>query len=226
MKGYSAMKEPYNEVDLVDYIRIIYRRRRLVLAIVIAGMLFAGILSLRSPATYEASATFFPLDANYDIKEDGFLIKPKLDIKDLITSMLESRNMADRVIEQLGLKKLWEVKEGSSARGILKETIRIAAEKNGLVKLYVRTVSAELSAKIANAYVENLNYLNTQLNLGAQRNIVQVIDTAVVPDKRMPRGTVKKTLMGGVYSFAFAVFLVFTIEFFKKNKIWERLKEK
>lgn len=220
------MREQYNEVDLIDYIKIVYKRRRLVLTIVIAGMLFTGISSLRTPAMYEASATFFPLDVSYDIKAEGIAIKPKLGITDLIVSILDSRKMADRVIEELDLKKLWGIKNERSARDIMKEAVRINVEKNGLIRLYVKTTNAQLSAKIANAYVENLNYFNTQLDLGAQRNIVQVIDTAAVPDERMPRGTIKKTLMNGMGSFAFAVFLISIMEFFKKSKIRERLKEK
>ena len=213
------------DIDLVDYIKIIYKRWKIIVVIVFISMLVSGIFSLMKPKMYEAQATFFPLNAQSNIETGGIVIKPSLDIKDLIISILNSRKMADRIIEQLKLKDTWNQNLSAHTRKSLDKATKISLDKNGIIKLSVHTTSPELSAKIANSYVDNLDYFNRELNIGANTNIVQVIDRAAIPEERMPRGTVKKIFLNGIVSFMFAIFLAFFIEFIKKSNLKSRLKE-
>ena len=207
-----------DEIDIIEYIKVVYKHRWMIMAIVLASMLFIGAASLRQPKMYEASATFFPLNMQSNIETKNIIIKPSLDIDDLIISILNSRKMADRIIEQLKLQNLWDVKAINNAT-------KVSLGKNGIIKLSVQSKSPKISAKIANAYVDNLDYFNQQLDLGVQRNIVQVIDRAIVPEVRMPRGTIKKTFLAGMVSFMFAIFLAFFMEFIKNSNLKNRLKE-
>ena len=213
-----------NEIDLIDYIKIIYKRRWIILTFIIICILYTGISSLRQSKKYEAAATFFPI--KYQVSDASALIETQVGIESLIISMLESRKMADRIIEQLDLKKLWKTDSMDDARMAIKGIIKLTLEKNGLIKLSAQTTTAELSARIANAHVDNLEYFNRELNLGARRQIVQVIDRAVIPEKRMPRYTKKKILLTGAGSFMFAVFMIFFIDFIQRSNIIKRLKEK
>ena len=43
---------------------------------------------------------------------------------------------------------------------------------------------------------------------------IQILDRAIVPEIRMPRGTVKKTLLAGVVSLMLSVFVAFARERF------------
>ena len=215
------------EINLVDYIKVIYKHWKMIIALVFIGMAFAGTFSLLKPDMYEASATFFPMSVReyYSTTPEALTMKRRIDIEDLIISILGSRKMADRIIEQLSLKDTWKVKLMSDARDALKAASKITLERDGTIKLSVRIKSPELSAKIVNAYVDNLDYFNRQLDIGIQRNIVQVIDRAIGPEKRMPRGTIKNTLIAGVVTSMFAVFLTFFLEFLQKTDIKRRLKE-
>lgn len=221
----NQKKQFEGEIDLIDYIKVIYRWRWFVLAIVIIGMLYGGIVETRRPVMFEASVTFFPLDSNFDMKLEGLVVKTKANLKDLVISLLNSRKMSDRIIEQLDLKKIWGTSTVVAAQGALAGVTEITVEQNGLIRLFVRTTSPELSAKIANAYIDNLDYFNQQLNIGAQRNIVQVIDRATVPDEGTPRRTMKKSLMTGIIAFVFAVFLAVIVDFAQKSGLLKRLKE-
>lgn len=215
-----------DEIDLIDYIKVIYKHGKMIIVIVFMSMLFAGIISLLQPKMYEASATFFPINVNYNIPSDGIIIQPRLDnIEDLIMSILESRKMADRIVEELDLKKVWNQKLITDARRKLNNASRVSLDKNRIIKLSVQTGSPELSAKIANAYVDNLDYFNRELDIGTRRQIVQVIDRAIAPEERMPRGTVRKTILAAVVSFMFSIFLVFFLEFIQKSNLKKRLKE-
>lgn len=221
----SQRQQLESEIDLIDYIKAIYKWRWFVLAAVIAGTLYTASSETRKPDMYEASATFFPLDSNFDMKLEGLVVKARANMKDLIMSLLESKKMFNRIAEQLDLKKVWNKNSMAAAEGILKKATEIKIEANGLIRLIIRTPSPELSARIANAYVDNLDYFNGQLDLGAQRNIVQVIDRAAVPDARMPRNITKKVVIAAAVYFAFAVALIFIIDFIQKSDLIKKLKE-
>lgn len=216
---------PYeDEIDLIDYIKVIYKRRWMIVIIVLISVLFAAVSSLLKPKMYEASATFFPMNVDYAVQSEGFTIKPGVNIDDLIISVLESRGMADKVIEQLNLKDIWNAKFKSAARMVLKKISKITPEKNGLIRLSVVTDSPQISANIANAYVDNLDYFNREFNLGVQKKIVQVIDRATVPEERMPRGMKKRVILSGMVAFMFSIFLSFFVEFIQKSNIKEKLR--
>jgi len=224
-----AEQPHYNgEIDLIDYIKIIYRRWKIIAVIVFVSMFFTGISGLRQSKSYKASATFFPLEVGEysSLQSEGFSSKRQIGIKDLIVSIFESRTMAARIVEQLNLKNIWKIKSTSSAQKVLGGITKINLKKNGIIELSVITDSPELSAKIANAYVDNLDYFNQKFSLGAQKQIVQVIDRAVVPDKRMSRNTKKKVQRAGMFSFVFAVVLTFFLEFIRRSNIIKRLREK
>ena len=223
----TANRPPYHEdeIDIVDYIKVAYKYRWMIIAIVLISMFFAGVSSIMKPKMYEAQATFFPLNTQSNIAAGGIVIKPSLDIKDLIISILNSRKMADRIIEQLNLKDTWNQSISAYARKSLDSATKISLDKNGIIKLSVHTTSPELSAKIANSYVDNLDYFNRELDIGANTKIVQVIDRATISEGRMSRGAKKAVLLSGVVSFMFAIFLVFFLEFIQKSNIIERLKE-
>jgi len=215
-----------NEIDLVDYIKIVYKAKWIVIAIVCVAVAYNVFGTFRQPDIYEASATFFPLSAEYGVRQEGLIVKPRLRLEDLIISVLESRKMADRIIEQLDLKDIWNIKSLTTLERILKASTVITLEDKGLINLFVHTRSPKLSARIANAYVDNLNYFNRQLDIGAQRQIVQVIDRAVVPESKMPREFTKKAIKAGFVSFSFIVILVLLIGLLPKSDIIKRLREK
>jgi len=75
-----------DEIDIVDYIKVIYKHRLMIIAIVFISMLFTGIIGLMQPKMYEAQATFFPMNTNYNIQTQSVIMKPQLDIEDLIIS--------------------------------------------------------------------------------------------------------------------------------------------
>jgi capsular polysaccharide biosynthesis protein len=159
------------------------------------------------------------------MQSEGVMMKPRLDIKDLIVSILESRKMAERVIEQLGLKNKWGMESLDKTIRVLRGSTIISSAPNAIIKLSVRAGSPELAASIANTYVDNLDHFNRQLDIGLQRQIVQVIDRATIPEARMPRGTIKNIFIACAASFIFSLFLAFFLEFLQKSDIRQRLKE-
>lgn len=219
------MKKMNGEIDLVDYVKIIFHYRRIVLALVGASVVLTGFLSMSEPATYETTTIFFPIEVQHNLVLGKVALKPRLNIQDLVVSILESRRMADKVIDDLELKKVMGINNIKSLEDTLKSSVKINVDTSGLIRLSSRSNSAELAAKIANSYVENIDYFNKEFNIEPDYKIVEVMDKAIAPEKRTPRDTVKKVLMSGIYSFVVAMALIFSIEYFRRNNIVQRLRD-
>lgn len=211
------------EIDLAEYFFVLLKHWKKIVTIVIISVFLTSLFSLTQPFKYESTAVFFPLDLiNTKETTDGF--KPKVNIEDLIISILKSREMADQIIKELDLMSVWKTKFLFETRDILSGLTKISTEKSGIVKLTVITKNPELSEKIANAYVNGLDEFNKRLQISANVSIIQTIDHAVSPETRMPRGTVKKVLFSFIVSSFFSIFLVFTIEWAKKIDFQNKLK--
>lgn len=226
----NVKSSPAPEIDFVQYIKIIYRRRVIVGIVVALSMVVAGVLNYLKPATYEASATFFSMNIreNYVAASGGGAPQIKrqmMDIEDLLISILGSRKMAERIADQVNAQNPGgQVLTGDVWR-MLRVVTKISPGRNGIISLSVQTASPELSAQIANAYVDNLDYFNNQFEIGSQKKIVQVIDRAVVPTERMPRNISRKIVCAGFSAFIFSAFACFLLEFFQKSDLLKRIRE-
>jgi uncharacterized protein involved in exopolysaccharide biosynthesis len=217
-----------DEINLIDYLKVLYKHRMLVATFIFASMLLTAVWSLMQPSRYEAVATFFPISVREQLGVQApasITFKRQIDIEDLIVSILESRKMADRIIEQLKLKEVLGNAALGDGKAVLKKVTKINVGRDGIISLSVQTGSPQLSEQIANAYVDNLEYFNSQLDIGAQKQIVQVIDRAVVPESRMPRGTLSKTSLVGFFATIFSIFFCLVLEFFRKTNILKRIAE-
>jgi uncharacterized protein involved in exopolysaccharide biosynthesis len=179
----SAPLPDYDEeVNLLDYCRVIWKRRRLIVGLLAASVLTAMVVSLLMPKIYESTATLLP---SLDSKEGSGLgallaatgaggAAQSLGISlpgspatptDLFVAMLKSRIMADEVIRKLNLIDLYEAKSMQDARKALEGDTKIMVTKEKVIKITVEAKSPQLAADIANLYVANLDHLNQTLNV-------------------------------------------------------------
>lgn len=215
-----------DEIDLFEYVKVIYKYRKIIVFIVFISVCLNAGKIIMQPFKYKATATFFPLSfTEYkSAGEEQSALKPKLVLEDLIISILDSREMADKIIDDLALKNAWHIGLLMDTRQELKNSTNIFLAKGGVINIDVITESGELSAKIANAYVDNLESFNRELQLSTDISLVQVIDRAVKPERRMPRGLVKKSILTGMMSFFVCIFLLPVFEYIKKSDFKEKLK--
>src|SRR5437867_2622912 len=101
---------------------------------------------------------------------------------DIYTSMLKSRIMADAVIKQFDLMKLYNDKTMQDARKDLESDTTIKVSKEKVIKVTVEAKSPQLASDIANFYVANLDRLNRTLNVtksGQNRAFIEkrLVDT-------------------------------------------------
>jgi len=289
--GKESQKEPTvreeldeEEINLLDYIRVIFKYRRMILWICGIAIVTTVIISLLLPKIYSATTTIVPPT---EILQKGsglagvlgggessisLMIGEAIDVENIVNmyvGILESRVVADAIIDRFDLLQIYNVKERSGARNKLRKNTTATASRENIVRITVEDRDPNRAAAMANAYVEELDRQNKRLSteqaitkriflknrlkeieekLSKKENIlsreariqemlfelltreyelarieeaksmptIQVLDRAIVPELRLPRGTVKKTLLAGVVSFMLAVFAAFVREYFAR----------
>ncbi|MCH6558376.1 MAG: hypothetical protein IH803_09195 [Nitrospirae bacterium] len=167
-----------DEVNLLDYWRVIWKRRWLIGGLCVAAVLTAMVVSLQMPKIYESTATLLP---QFDSKQGGGLgallaasgaqsfgiSLPGMPATptDIFVAMLKSRTMADDVIKQFNLFELYEAKTMQGARKALEGQTKIKVSKEKVIKITVESEDPQLAADIANFYVTKLDRLNRTLNV-------------------------------------------------------------
>jgi uncharacterized protein involved in exopolysaccharide biosynthesis len=166
------------EIDLLDYLRVIWRRRWMILILSVTATVLAGGRIYISPRHYQASVTIVP-PLEILQKEAGVgglgvmgnsMLRGIMDsggISGMYVEILQSREIADSIIERFGLMEAYEgVRTRSAARSRLNGSTTIKTTKEGAVKIAVTDLDPNRAAAIANAYVEELDKQNTRLSAG------------------------------------------------------------
>jgi uncharacterized protein involved in exopolysaccharide biosynthesis len=92
---------------------------------------------------------------------------------ELYIGMLKSRTVADHLIEQFGLKKVYDTDSQENARRILSANTVITSGKDGIISIEVEGKDQKLVAKLANGYTAELRKVASTLAIteAAQRRM-------------------------------------------------------
>lgn len=165
------------EINLLDYFRVINRYRGLIIAICVMTVLITMVVSLLMPKTYEATTTI--LSPQGGSGAGGSLASlPELQSAmgimgigqkssvDIFVAILNSRNMADAVIKRFNLLMVYKVKLIENARMGLKNATKISVgKKNESIAITVQDTDPKRAAEIANFYASNLDLMAQGLAL-------------------------------------------------------------
>jgi uncharacterized protein involved in exopolysaccharide biosynthesis len=191
------------EIDLFELFSRIWKRRKLILAITLSITAISGIISFFITPVYKATAKIIPLAS----QKQSFIPIPSdmLGLMGLlgtefggsrsatIKAILQSRELAKRVIENTGIKKylygkFWDEKSGSLRKDIpphkipsddelaekfLKENLVVTEDKKtGVIDISILfPKEPTLSAIIANEYIKELSkILNEKAYTVAKKN--------------------------------------------------------
>jgi len=273
-----------DEISLLDYFRVIYKYRRMILLICGVAVVTTGIISLSSPKVYSATVSVVPpmevLQRESGLggalgAERSLILRKAIGVTgvaQMYAAILESRAVLDAIIDRFDLMDVYEEKQYKSyVRKALRGNTTVKINNEGIVTITVQDKDPQRAAAMANAYVEELDRQNKKLSAGQAtskrtflenrlkeveeklskiENIlsreakiqemlfelltteyemakieeaknmptIQVLDEAVVPEIRMPRGTKRKTAFAGAVSFMVAVFVAFARDYFARLK--------
>jgi len=153
------------EINLVQIVTLLVRRYKIILGCILLGLALSVTVALLLPKTYIAEAVFLPPITSESIQSASLFSRQ--DPSDLYLGMLGSRSVATSVIDQVHLKDIYHVKLYAQARTKLASDTKFSVSKNTLISIQVKTTDPNLSAQIANAYLDALYKLNGSMSASA-----------------------------------------------------------
>jgi len=200
-QGQMVVVEDDDEISLLDLAIVLAKFKRLILGLpVLVGALTVGATLLMTPiftattailppqqSQSTASALLGQLGGLAGIAGAATGIKNP---SDLYVGMLKSRTVADAMIARFDLVNYYEDEFAEDARKSLEDVSSFTAGKDGIITISVDDKDPELAAKMANAYVEELNKLTevlavteaSQKRLFFERQMVDARDRLVAAE--------------------------------------------
>jgi tyrosine-protein kinase Etk/Wzc len=166
-------------IYLADFLKIMSRHRKMIFRFCAFTVVVTAIVSLLLPKSFSATTSIVP-PADV-LQRDSMLsgglgsarsplLRQMMDfsgIADMYVGILQSRSVADAIIERFDLAKVYNVKKGmTKIRRILRDRTSIQVTEEGIVNITVEDRERERAANLANAYVEELDRQNKRLFVG------------------------------------------------------------
>ena len=200
-QGPMVAVEDDDEISLLDLAIVLAKFKKLILGLpVLVGVLTVGATLLMTPIFTATTAILPPQQsqsgASALLGQLGGLAGiagAAAGIKnpsDLYVGMLKSRTVADAMIARFDLVNYYEAELTQDARKSLEDVSSFTAGKDGIITISVDDKDPELAAKMANAYVEELNKLTevlavteaSQKRLFFERQMVDARDRLVAAE--------------------------------------------
>lgn len=172
-----------DEVNLLAYAQVIWRRKMLILIIFFCAVVGSAVMSLYMQKMYKSAVTFLPPDTWFSGSEylasvggvpggggvgglAGFGRKggPR---QDLFIAMMKSSTLREGIIEQFKLKDYYRCMDIEKAKICLGGATKISTMSEGVISVEVVDKDPQMAADIANSYVPNLERLAVKLGAGA-----------------------------------------------------------
>ena len=170
----QSRPRPYDEeeINLLDYWRVIWKYRWLTGILCSTSVLAALIFGLLSPKIYESRVTILsPREtgsggllsalgaAGIAQQIAGVSIPSLVPNRDLLISVLKSRLIAKDVVERFNLKERYKTIALEEVVEAAKNIPKVSATKEGLIEIKVEDTDPKMAADMANFYVERLDGL-------------------------------------------------------------------
>lgn len=181
----AAASGDYVVLRPIDFLRKLIARRVTIAIFVIVGTVLGLALALLTRPWYEARAVFLPPQKTDMITSPAaaaFLMQSQ-DSSDTYLGMLTSRTVADDVIGQMNLMKVYEANQHATARAKLGSLSKFGMDKNSLISVVVRADDPALAAGIANAYLSALYRLNGEMVASASSHRASFFETQLEQQK-------------------------------------------
>ena len=163
-----------DEINLMDLLLVIAKHNRFIIKLTVSVAVLAVVYALQQPNMYTAKTVILPPQqgastASMLLGQLGGLaglaggaagIKSP---NDLHIGMLKSHTLADQMIARFQLQQKFKAKTMEATRATLAGGTVIASGKDGFITIAYSDKDPQFAATIANAYVEELDRLNSTL---------------------------------------------------------------
>ncbi len=169
-----------DEINLLDYLIVLAKRKSFIIKVTLGFALITAIISLIMSPIYKAETKILPpTNGGSGIAAQlmnqlgqlgavaglgGGSITGKTP-SELYIGLLKSRTVLDRMIDRFDLMKLYRTNYRQNARGRLLDDVLAVRDdrKSGIITINVEDKDPKRAAEMANAFVEELQKLNTGL---------------------------------------------------------------
>lgn len=163
-----------DEIDLLDLVHTIADHiRLLILGPLVAGLSVLGVSFLMTP-TFTANTAFLPPQQQQSTASAMLASLGSLaglaggaagikNPNDQYIAFMKSRALQDVLIQRFDLKERYESPTLTDARKALESEVTISAGKDSIIRVDVNDKDPAFAAKLANAYVEELQNLLAKL---------------------------------------------------------------
>lgn len=189
-----------DEINLLDYWRVIVRRKVLIGAIVFIAIVASVIYSLITPPIYSSTTSIFPPQQESSSMASGIMSQLGgglgglaggfLGIStpvDTWLAILKSETIREAMIHRFNLMNVFEAKSMEEARNSLGGMVKIAKSKEGFISVTVEDKDPKRAAILANAFVEELDKINKGIMTTSGRRM------RVFVEKRLDEAKVELT---------------------------------
>ncbi|HIC04452.1 MAG TPA: hypothetical protein EYO65_02860 [Nitrospirales bacterium] len=180
---------PYeDEINLLDYWRVIWAWRWMIVGLCVVAMFTAMVTTLMTPKIYEATVTMMPptpsggslgslLGGGQSTILQGLLGGADSSSgNSMVMALLESRTMAEDIARHFDLITLFETETIHGAAGVLQGMTEIKITE-GVIAITVEAKGPKLATDLANYYVDSLDHMNQSMSLtSAKRNRMFIQD--------------------------------------------------
>jgi uncharacterized protein involved in exopolysaccharide biosynthesis len=132
------------EINILDYWRIIVKRKKLISIIVSLAFIVSVIVSFILPEIYTSKSS---------------ILSTKTHINQWI-DILKSQSLRDTIIERFDLRTAYNVKTSEAARNTLIDNVKITKTAGNTINLAIEDRIPKRAAQLTNAFVEELVNIN------------------------------------------------------------------
>jgi len=187
-KAPEPIDSPERSDQLLTFLRLMWANRRIMFRVSLYALLVTAGIAFLIPTRYETTTRLMPPDnqstsglmmaasAMTGGAAGGGLAGIASDVlglkssSDIFVGVLGSRTVADKLIEQFNLKKVYSVDRMEDLRKALAQRTSVAVDrKSQIISITVTDHSPERAAAMAQAYVQELNRLVADLSTSAAR---------------------------------------------------------
>jgi uncharacterized protein involved in exopolysaccharide biosynthesis len=166
-----------DEINLLDYLIVLVKRKKLIAYITLGAMLITAIISLILPSVYKAETKILPPQQSGQGSAAqllgqlggaaGLIGLPSGGTRtssELYIALLKTNNILDRMIDRFDLIKFYKAKSRVEPRSALAGAVEAKDDKkSGIITISVADKDPKRAAQFANAFVEELRNLNKGL---------------------------------------------------------------
>jgi len=235
------MVDQNEELDLIEYWNVLWRRKIMVIAICSVSVLLAMVMGLQSPKYFRSETVIYPVAPDAGGLAAALSNMPLAALTgaavfptpaDKIMVVLKSRTIAEQVIRKFDLLKRFNEKKWDASRNawkdpekpplmqdavkmILNGVADFKKSKEGTVTIIIEWKDPVLAAEIANFYV----YALTEFLKDKSINTTILVVDRAIPAETKSRPKIRANMMlAGFAGLFVSMFLAFFLEYLDKRK--------